>query len=188
VSYSTGEAPVRSLSGPRGGSLGEFELLYRTQVATVTGFFARRTRDPQLVADLTADTFVQAARSFVSHGPADGSERPWLLAIARRVYAKHCEHTTRRRDAARRDMARQLLDEDETEQLMERIDAQRSARELLESLAGLSDLDRQAVESVDLGDLTPKQAAAALGISPGALRVRLFRARAKLRKESRKHV
>jgi DNA-directed RNA polymerase specialized sigma24 family protein len=74
-------------------------------------------------------------RSFTSNGPAEGSEGPWLFAIARHIYAKDCQRAGRRDDAARRDLARQVLDEDETEQLVERIDAQRSARELLASLA-----------------------------------------------------
>ena len=98
----------------------EFEALYRAHVGAVTAFFARRTRNPQLVADLTADTFVEAMGSYISHGPADGSERPWLFAIAKRVYAKHCERASRRADAARRDEARRALNEDETEQLAER--------------------------------------------------------------------
>ncbi len=188
MSYPTSEARLRSLDVPRGGRLREFEVLYRAEVATVTAYFARRARDPQVVADLTADTFVEAMRSFVSCGPAVGSERPWLLTIARRVYAKHCERATRTHEAVRRDLERQMLDEDEIEQLADRIDAQRPGRELLELLAGLSEIDREAVELVDLAGLTPKEAAAALGVSPGALRVRLFRARAKLRKESGKDV
>lgn len=111
-----------------------------------------------------------------------GSERPWLFAIARRVYAKHCEREARRQDAARREAARQILDADETDELAARIDAERPGRELLARLAGLSVLDREAVELVDLAGLTPRDAAVALGVSPGALRVRLFRARARLRK------
>lgn len=78
------------------GRLGEFELLYRSHVAPVTAFFARRSRDPQVVADLTADTFVEAIKSFGSSPPVRGSERPWLFAIARHVYAKHCVRTRRR--------------------------------------------------------------------------------------------
>jgi RNA polymerase sigma-70 factor (ECF subfamily) len=54
---------------------------------------------------------------------------------------------------------------------------------LLERLRGLSPVDRTAVELVDLAGLTPKEAATALDVSPGALRIRLFRARARLRKE-----
>ncbi len=180
-----GEASARSAEAPAAGRPGELEVLYRSEVAAVTAFFARRSRDPQTVADLTADTFMEAMKSFRSSPPAQGSKRPWLFAIARNVYAKHCEHMARRRDAARRDSARQMLDEDETEELAERIDAQRLGRELLERLAGLPALDREAVELVDLAGLRPKEAAIALGVSAGALRVRLFRARARLRKERR---
>jgi RNA polymerase sigma factor (sigma-70 family) len=161
---------------------GDFEALYRSEVAAVMAFFARRSRDPQTVFDLTADTFVQAMRSFGSAPPTQGSERPWLFAIARRVYANHCERETRLHDAARREDARQILDAEETEELAARIDAERPGRELLEHLARLSIRDREAVELVDLADLTPAEAALALGVSPGALRVRLFRARARLRK------
>ncbi len=145
-------------------------------------FFARRSRDPQAVFDLTADTFVEAIRSFGSSPPARGSERPWLFAIARRVYAKHCECEARRQDVTRREQTSRILDADETDELLERIDAERAGRELLGQLASLSVSEREAVEFVDLAGMAPNEAAAALGVSPGALRVRLFRARARLRK------
>jgi RNA polymerase sigma factor (sigma-70 family) len=145
-------------------------------------FFARRSREPQNVFDLTADTFLEAMRSFSKAPPAKGSERPWLFAIARNVYAKHCERETRRQDAARRVDTQQILDAEETEELTARIDAEQPGRELLERLARLSPRAREAVELVDLAELTPTEAATALGISPGALRVRLLRARAHLRK------
>ena len=50
----------------------EFEALYRANVAAVTGYFARRSADPQTVADLTADTFVQAIMSFATFDPRKG--------------------------------------------------------------------------------------------------------------------
>lgn len=124
----SGKTPTGSADGRPAGRLAEFEALYRAHVGAVTAFFARRSRDPQVVTDLTADTFVEAMRSFSSSGPAEGNERPWLYAIVRRVYAKHCERVARRRDATRRDIARQLLDQDETEQLADRIDAEREGR------------------------------------------------------------
>jgi hypothetical protein len=45
---------------------GAFEGIYRSQLDAVAGFFARRARDAQTVADLTAETFVQALGSFTS--------------------------------------------------------------------------------------------------------------------------
>jgi RNA polymerase sigma-70 factor (ECF subfamily) len=178
VSHLTSEPVARN----PGVCPGDFEGLYRSEVAAVMAFFARRSSDPQTVFDLTADSFVEAMRSFGSSPPARGSERPWLYAIARRVYAKHCEREARRQDAASRDDARRILDADETEEVAARIDAERDGRQLLAHLTRLSPLEREAVELVDLTGLTPNGAAAALGVSPGALRVRLFRARARLRK------
>jgi RNA polymerase sigma-70 factor (ECF subfamily) len=63
------------------------------------------------------------------------------------------------------------------------IDIERSSRELMERLAPMSALDREAVELVDLCGLSPAEAASALGISTGALRVRLVRTHARLRRE-----
>jgi RNA polymerase sigma factor (sigma-70 family) len=188
MSNLTDRSVARRAELPPVGRLAEFERLYRAEVAAVTRFFARRSRDPQTVADLTADTFVEAIASFGSSPPRRGSEGAWLFAIARHVYAKHCECLARRQDATHRESVERLLDEDESEEIVGRIDGERHGRELLERLAGLSALEREAIELVDLADLTPKEAAIALGVSSGALRVRLFRARAQLRKEPRTDV
>jgi RNA polymerase sigma factor (sigma-70 family) len=178
------ESALQVVDVPAGGRLDEFEALYRSEVRAITAYFARRSREPQVVADLTADTFVEAISSFLANGPSAGSERPWLYAIARRVYAKHCERSSRRANALRDHAARQPIDEDETDYLAERIDTEASARTVLQRLAGLPQLEREAIELVDLAGLTPKEAAATLRVPPGALRVRLFRARARIRKES----
>jgi RNA polymerase sigma-70 factor (ECF subfamily) len=49
----------------------------------------------------------------------------------------------------------------------------------------MPELERAAIELVDLTGLAPRDAARTLGISPGAMRVRLFRARTRLRMEGR---
>jgi RNA polymerase sigma-70 factor (ECF subfamily) len=63
------------------------------------------------------------------------------------------------------------------------IDLERSSRGLIERLARMSALDREAVELVDICGLTPGEAARELGITRGALRVRLLRTRARLQRE-----
>lgn len=77
------------------------------------------------------------------------------------------------------------LDESDIEDLEARIDAQRQGHEVLKRCARLPKLERQALELVDLDGLTPKEAAASLEVSAGVLRIRLFRARTKLRKDTR---
>jgi hypothetical protein len=44
------------------GATAEFERLYRPNVDAVTAYFARRSADPHVVADLTADIFGIARR------------------------------------------------------------------------------------------------------------------------------
>ncbi len=164
-----------------GGSGLELGVVYRENFGAVTAFFARRCSEPQEVADLTSQTFMEAIRS-ADRYEGRGSPRAWLIAIARTVYAHHRADQTSRSDLLDRLGAQLTLESDEIEDLLERIDAQRQARELLCLAAELPELERAALELVDLAGLAPRDAARALNVSPGALRVRLFRARSRLRK------
>ena len=166
-----------------GGALAEFEAVYRSNVGPVTAYFARRCREPQEVADLTSETIVRAAGSFGAFDPRRGSARAWLFGIAAHVWAGYCARAADSRDAIGRLAGYRALETVEIEELAARIDAQRAGRELLERCAMLSANERAAIELVDLAELTPKEAAAALGVPRGVLRMRLSRARARLRKE-----
>jgi len=48
----------------------------------------------------------------------------------------------------------------------------------------LPERDRAVIELVDIAGLRPKEAAAALGLTSGAVRMRLLRTRARLRKQA----
>lgn len=166
---------------PAAGTAAEFERLYRANVDAVTAYFARRTAEPQLVADLTADTFVEVITHFGSFDPGKGTARAWVFGIARHVYAAHCEAHSRQQHRLRRLAGRRDLDHDQVGELLERIDAERAGRALLTELAALPERDRAVIELVDIAGLTPKEAAAALRLAPGTVRMRLLRARARLR-------
>jgi RNA polymerase sigma factor (sigma-70 family) len=163
-------------------AVAEFERLYRANVDAVTAFFARRTADPQAVADLTADTFVAVITSIATFDPGKGTARAWVFGIARRVYAAHCEAAGQQQRKLVRLAGRRDLSPDHVEELLDRIDAERSGRRLVLELTALPEADRAAIELVDLAGLRPSEAAAVLGVNPGALRMRLMRARARLRK------
>jgi len=160
----------------------DFERLYRANVAAVTAFFARRSADPQTVADLTADTFVEAITSFATFDPRRGTARAWVFGIARRIYAAHCEAYSRQQARVRRLAGRRELDPDQVGELLDRIDAEREGRALVSELTALPALDRAVVELVDIAGLRTKEAASVLGLTGGAVRMRLMRARARLRK------
>ena len=58
-----------------------FEEFYVRHVDGLLGFFARRTRDPDLAADLTAETFAAALASRARYRPVAGSASAWLFGI-----------------------------------------------------------------------------------------------------------
>jgi len=166
------------------GAAAEFERLYRANIDAVTAYFARRTTDPQLVADLTADTFVTVITSFESFDPRKGSARAWVFGIARHVYAAHCEAYSQQQHKLRRLAGRRELDQDQVEELLERIDAERAGRGLLAALAMLPERERAVIELVDVAGLRAKDVATVLGLTPGTVRMRLMRARTRLRRQA----
>lgn len=159
------------------------DAFYRRHVDRVTRFAARRCRNPEDLADVVADTFVEAVLSAERFDPARGEPVAWLLGIA-----AHRVSGTHRRD--RRDRAlgvalagRELLDEDDHERLGRRIDAERLAPAIERALAAMPPGERDVLELVDLDGLAPAEAARALGILPAAARMRLARARRRLRRD-----
>lgn len=110
-----------------------------------------------------------------------GSLRAWLLAIARAVYAQQQEAMADGRLVLACMSDQVMLQADELEDLVDRIDAQRAGRDLLEQIARLPELERSAIELVAVEGMAAREAAQVLNVSPGTLRVRLFRARARLR-------
>jgi RNA polymerase sigma factor (sigma-70 family) len=173
------------VGGPQNlrGALAEFEEVYRANVGLVAAYFARRCWEPQEVADLTSETIVRAAGSFGTFDPGRGSARAWLFGIAAHVWAGYCARLTENRDVIERLAGYRALGTTEIDELAAKIDAQEAGRELLARCSKLSANERAAIELVDLAELTPKEAAAALGVPRGVLRMRLSRARARLRKE-----
>jgi RNA polymerase sigma factor (sigma-70 family) len=156
-----------------------FEAFYRRHVGAVTRFFARRVADPHLVADLTADVFVAVIGSASGYAPDRGSELGWLYGVARNVLASQRRRTAQELQATRRIAGRRLLDDDDITRLEARIDAESAARSLHQAISRLPEKERAVVELVAVDGLPVAEAAAALGISAGTARVRLYRARRK---------
>jgi len=153
------------------------EAFYRRHVGSVNRFVARRIDDPYQAADLTAEIFIAAIGSAHTYREASGTEIGWLYGIARNVLSSDRRRAAREQVAAGRFAGRRLLDDDDIARLEDRIDAEGAARAAYVALAGLADDERAVLELVAVDGLAVKDAAAALGISAGAARVRLHRAR-----------
>lgn len=160
-----------------------FEAFYREHVEDLQGFIARRVGERERAADLTAEIFLAAIESADGYRPGSGTPRAWLYGIARVVIA----NDARRRDAERaredRWRASTLLDADDAARIDARIDAASRSRELYAAMDRLPEAERAVLELVALDDLTVAEAAAVAGLRPVTARVRLHRARRRLRAE-----
>jgi RNA polymerase sigma-70 factor (ECF subfamily) len=157
------------------------ESFYVTYYADVVSYFARRLQDPHDVADLVADTFLAAMHSAARYDEDRGRPLAWLLGIGHNTLRRFHRQREADRHAVARFAGRRLLDAEDIATLEEHISTERRARLAYQQLDALSPKDRELVHLVDVVGLTPAEAASAMGLKPGMARVRLFRARAKLR-------
>jgi RNA polymerase sigma-70 factor (ECF subfamily) len=160
-----------------------FEAFYREHVEAVQGFVARRVGDRERAADLTAEIFLAAIGAAHRYRPARGAPRPWLYGIARTVVAGDRRKTGREQAGEKRLRASALLGEDDTARIEARIEAAARQRHLYEAMDRLAGAERAILELVALDELSVAEAAAAAGVRPVTARVRLHRARRKLRAE-----
>jgi len=69
-----------------------FSAFYRRHLPMIVGWCVRRTRDPELAADLTAEVFAAALVSAARYEPTHESATGWLLGIARNVLGHSVRH------------------------------------------------------------------------------------------------
>lgn len=158
-----------------------FAELYLRYEPIVAGFLHRRTRDPELTADLTAETFATAllkADRFVATGPAAG----WLLGIARNHHLQLLRSgRAETRARARLGVERVALSDASLERVEQLLDGEAPGRVLRAALAELPEAQREAVLAVVLDEQSYDELAASLGIPPATLRQRVSRGLARLR-------
>jgi RNA polymerase sigma factor (sigma-70 family) len=66
-----------------------FGMFYDRHVRTLLGYFARRTGDPEVAADLTAETFASAIVASHRFRPGGSPAVAWLFTIAQRRLADY---------------------------------------------------------------------------------------------------
>ncbi len=71
-----------------------FGAFYDRYERAVLGFFMSRTRDPEVAADLTAETFAAALRAAARYRPRrePDTAAPWLFTIAHNVLRASARH------------------------------------------------------------------------------------------------
>jgi RNA polymerase sigma-70 factor, ECF subfamily len=153
-----------------------FSAFYRRHVDDVLGFLARRSGDPELAADLTAEVFATVLLKARRYRPERGTPTAWLFAIA--VH----KHNDAWRRAAAEDRARRRLgvrDVPLTDEDVAYIQARAGDVEAL--MADLPAEQRAAVRGRVLEDRGYEDLARDAGVSPAAVRQRVSRGLAGLR-------
>jgi RNA polymerase sigma-70 factor (ECF subfamily) len=138
------------------------EDLYREHARAVYAFLISLCRDRVWAEDLMQDTFAKATRALA--GYRGGSPRSWLFSIARSVFL----------DDVRKRRPEPTLDAPETpvsDPDIEEIDLIQSA------LAGLPERQRTALLLADHAGMPYAEIADTLGVTIGAVKVLVHRAR-----------
>jgi len=149
------------------------EVVRRHEVA-VHAYLTRRA-DRDAAGDLLGEVWVRAFAARGGYDPARADSLPWLYGIARNVLREHW----RSQQARGREMADGI--DDPWDEVIERLDAVAWAKTLIGMLRTLPAGEREVLLLVAWEQLTPAEAAAALGIPQGTARARLHRARAAMR-------
>jgi len=170
-----GVANTRTSAGrDEGGE--RFERCFRDHYAQLLAFTMRRLSDREAAEDAVSETFAVAWRR---RDRIPEPALPWLYAVALRVVANQYRASQRRRnlDARLVSEARDGVPALDPADALDRRDAFSAA------FAQLSDEEREVLRLVAWDGLDTRDAAAVLGCSSGAFRVRLHRARRRLAKQ-----
>ena len=142
----------------------DIETFYRLHAGDVYSYLVSQCHDRSLAEDLMQDTFIKATRAL--GGYRGGSPKAWLFSIARTVFL----------DSLRRQGSRPALSEEMD--LAGPPDNDPVEQDAIErALQVLPERQRTALILSDRIGLSGSEVAATLGVSEGAVRVLIHRAR-----------
>jgi RNA polymerase sigma-70 factor (ECF subfamily) len=146
----------------------ELEDVFRAHQQAVYAYFLRLIGDRQDAEELTQETFVRACGAAIRFR-GDSKVSTWLFGIARRVLLEAARAGLFERTAALDERTPALQDDPD-----ERMDLERA-------LGSLGMGDRETLVMVDVLGFEPVEVARLVGVTPETFRVRLHRARTRLR-------
>ena len=149
----------------------DFAHFYRRHARDVLAYFARRVREAEAAADLTAETFAAAVVAQRRFRPERGTAAAWLYGIAGHKLVDY-QRRGMLEDRARRElgMQRRGVTPDDVVQI------EALGRELaVDALAALPHEQREAIAAHVLDDTPYEQLAREAGVTESAIRRRVSR-------------
>ena len=172
-------APIRQRSVGASADSIRHVRLWDEHAQRIYRYCFRRTADRELAEDLTSIVFLEAwRRGKLELAPE--AELPWLDGIAANVLRNQWRRQRRYRAALAR-LPRPLEEADLAQDAVDHLADQEQMRRLVKKLRALPQIEQDVLTLCAWEDLTPKEAAVALGIPEATVRTRLHRARTRLR-------
>lgn len=143
-------------------------------------YLERRGLSAAEADDIVADVFVVAWKR-LGEVPQE-EELPWLFGVVRKIWSNHRRGDSRR-IALKRRLCRRVQERQKAESpsAAERYDERARLARLAEAFVSLQEADREVLMLVVWEGLTSREAAYVLGCGESAFRMRLLRARQRLR-------
>lgn len=148
-----------------------FTVLFQQTHAALLAYAVRRVADPSEAADVVAEAFLVAWRR-IDEAPDGPDARPWMFGVARRVLA-NAQRGERRRHALADRLRLEIAEAVPAPDVAAATDVERAMRRLDED-------DREVLRLTAWEQLARDEIALVLGVSRGAVRMRLHRARRRL--------
>ena len=166
---------------------GTFGVFYDRHAQRVSSYFVRRTADPALAADLTAETFAQAFANRRRYRNTGEPATAWLFTIA----ARQLNEFFRRERVSTKYRARLGIRPEAQADEFDRVDdldeLRRRMPELRRALGTLTEASAEAVTLRIGHQWSYQQLADHLGCTPGTARVRVSRALNQLEQQLSTH-
>jgi RNA polymerase sigma-70 factor (ECF subfamily) len=159
-----------------------FSVLYLRYETVLVGYLVRKTRDPELAADLTAETFAAAVLVADTFRDEGQSAVPWLLGIARNLLARSWQRgQAERRARDRLGVERLVMSDASLERVEALIDDSDPGNPLIAALDRLPESQRDAIRAHVVDEKSYAELAAEFGVPEGTVRQRVSRGLARLR-------
>jgi len=181
-----GAADIKRVMAPASGSVGasadaiRHVRLWDEHAQRIYRYCFRRTADRELAEDLTSVVFLEAWRRRDKAQLGADTELPWLYGVAANVVRNQWRKQRRYRAALAR-LPRPRDEADLAQDAIDHLADQEQMRLVVARLQALPQIEQDVLTLCAWEDLTPKEAAVALGVPESTVRTRLHRARKRLR-------
>ena len=147
-----------------------FADLYDALSAAVYGMARRVVRDPSRAEEVAQEVFIQVWRTTPRFDPQRGSAKSWVLTMAHRRAVDAVRHD---QAAANRDQKNASSDGPAFDEVEESVTLSLEHEQVRRCLAGLTDLQREAVTLAYYQGYTYAEVAEALGVNPATIKTRI---------------